>query len=173
MPFFICLNLIISFIVQTHYWLESILMSVWSEYLGVTCIIISILLMLAQKLTISNRYDLFCSGVLLVWISTWPPFFNPDSPVIFFYPLFFCFMTVLINFLFIQQASKIDSLTLSYLIKFNNNLFFHTGVIIAAVIYSLTQTDNYRLFPNIMAIMILKFALVSIVNSIPEKDLSL
>ncbi|MCX7089718.1 MAG: hypothetical protein NTV00_16910 [Methylococcales bacterium] len=171
MPFFICLSLAISFLVQSHHRLEAILLSVWTEYFGIGCIIVGILLMLARKLTLSIRYDLFCSGVLCVWISTWPPFFNPDSPVIFFYPLFFCFVTVAVNFLFIQQAATIDPLTLSYLIKFTNNRFFHTGLIMAGVLYSLTQTDNYRLFPNIMALMILKYALVSIVQGRQSEDL--
>ncbi|MEQ1638361.1 MAG: hypothetical protein ABL903_16900 [Methylococcales bacterium] len=75
------------------------------------------------------------------------------------------------NFLFIQQASKIDPLTLSYLVKFNKTRYFHTGVIMLAVLYSLTQTDNYRLFPNIMAIMILKYALASIVENSQSEDL--
>jgi hypothetical protein len=171
MPFFTCLSLTISFLVQTHHRYETLIQSVWSEYVGGACIIISVILMLMHKLTVSIRYDLFCSGSLLIWISTWPPFFNEDSPVIFYYPLFFCFMTVLVNILFIQQASKIDPLTLKYLKKFADNRLLHTGVIMAGVLYSLTDTDNYRLFPNIMVIMILKFGLVSILQITQAEDL--
>lgn len=170
MPFFICLNVVISFLVQTHHHLESLIMSVWSEYIGIASIIISWILMLTKKLNYSIRYDFFCSGAMLIWISTWPPFFNEDSPVIFFFPLFLCFMTILVNLLCIQQASKIDAFTLGYLNKFNRNFFFNAGFIMAGVLYSLTQPENYRLFPNVMAILILKFTLDSIVEQTDLKN---
>lgn len=166
MFFFICLSLLISYLVQTHHRFETLIMSIWSEYLGIVCIMISLILMLIQKLSLSIRYDLFCCGVLLVWISTWPPHFNEDSPVIFFYPLFFCFMTAILNIFCVQQASKIDALSLSYLKQFTENRFFHSGLLIAGVLVSLTLTsgDNYLLFPNMMALLILKFTLLSILE---------
>lgn len=170
MPFFICLNLAISFLVQTHHRFEALIMSVWSEYIGIASILISCILMLIKKLNHSIRYDFFCSGAMLIWISTWPPFFNEDSPVIFFFPLFLCFMTVLVNWLCIQQANKIDAFTLGYLKKFNRSRFLNAGFIMAGVLYSLTQPDNYLLFPNIMAILILKFTLDSIVEQTDLKN---
>lgn len=164
MPFFICLNLLISFTVQTHMQLEPLLKSPPTEYLGIALVLLSIICMLRQSLTLALRYDLFCSGAVLIWISTWPPFFNQDSPVIFFYPLFFCFVSVMIHFVFIQQAEKVDSLSLHYMQVFAHKRFWHSVLLISGVLISLQLPEHYRVFPSIMALLLLQFALLSILQ---------
>ena len=119
---------------------------------------VSVLAMFTYKFSLAQRYDLFCCGSVLTWISTWPPFFNEDSPVIFFYPVYFCFITVFVMVGFIQQASKIDAMTLRFLVKFNNAKVFNAGVLMGVVIFALNYIDHYLFYPTTMSVLIAKYA---------------
>lgn len=172
MPFFICLDLVLGFLIQTHSRYQVFFLSEWSNYLGIVCVILAVSAMLAHKFSLSLRYDLFCCGCVLIWISTWPPFFNEDSPVIFFYPIYFCFITVFVTIGFIQQAPKIDVFTLSFMEKFNNLVFFNTYLLMGIVLVSLNLVENYLLFPTVMTLLLTKYAFSNILESAHNRDLT-
>jgi hypothetical protein len=158
MPFFISLDLALSFFIQTHSRFMVFFLSEWCNYLGIALMGFSSLALLARKLSLSLRFDLFCCGSILTWISTWPPFFNEDSPVIFFYPVYFCLLTVFVMAAFIQQAITIDEFTLHFLVKFNNAKIFNSWILMGIVIFALNYIDNYLFYPTTMSVLIAKFA---------------
>lgn len=164
MPFFISLDLVLSYFIQTHSRYMAFFLSEWCNYLGIICMATSALAMLTHKFSLSQRFDLFCCGSVLTWISTWPPFFNEDSPVIFFYPVYFCFVTVFVMVAFIQQASKVDDMTLRFLVKFNDAKVFNTGVLMGIVIFALNYVENYLFYPTTMSVLIAKYAFSQIVE---------
>lgn len=165
MPCFICLNLIIAYAVHTHNSLEALLRAPLTEYVGLVGCVLGLGLLLWQKIGLAWRYDIFCSAASLIWISTWPPFFNEDSPVIFFYPLFFCFVSIAIHFGFVQQAAAIDSLSLSYMRAFAAKRVTHTLVLTGGVLVSLRLIEHYRMFPSIMVLLLFHYALLSILEA--------
>lgn len=164
MPFFICLNLLISYAVNAHNQLERLFLSINCEYLGIALIVIGCVCISFAKLSLAQRYELFCSGTVLVWISTWPPNFNADSPVIFFFPLFFCLVTVLVHKVFILQAESIDLMSLKYIAALGRHNFWHTGVLVVSVIVSLTQIEHYRVYPSLLSLLLIKYAVLSILE---------
>ncbi len=164
MPFFICLNLLISYAVNAHNRLEQFFLSSYCEYLGILLIVVSCICLAWPKLKLALRYELFCSGTVLVWISTWPPNFNADSPVIFFFPLFFCLVTVLVHKVFILQAETIDLMSLKYIALLGRHNFWHTGVLVVSVLVSLTQIEHYRVYPSLLSLLLIKYAVLSILE---------
>lgn len=123
MPIFICLNLLISYAVDAHNQLEQLFLSPTCEYLGILGAVVGILCFAFSKLSLAWRYEIFCCGAVLIWISTWPPFFNADSPVIFFFPLFFCFISVLTHFLFYSASGKHRSTLIKIYAYFGTAIF--------------------------------------------------
>ncbi len=126
---------------------------------------LSVLAMLTYKLNLSLRYDLFCCGSVLTWLSTWPSYFNEDSPVIFFYPIYFCLITVFITVGFIQQAQKIDSLSLTFMYKFNNAKLFNPYLLMGIVVFALNYIENYLFYPTVMTVLLAKYAFSSILEA--------
>lgn len=161
MPLFISLSLAFSFIVQNASPLQSLLESTAFNYTGITLAICSIAGIVLKKLPAKICYDVFASGALLAWFGLWKPLFNDDSPIFYFYPLYFAFMTAFVSLFFIQRPQVIDYETLRYIKYISRKYKLPPWLVMVGVLMSLALHQHFLLFPIMMTLLIMRFALTS------------
>jgi hypothetical protein len=164
MPLFTALSLAYSFIVQSAGSLLNVLSAPAFMYIGIVLSISSIAGIVLKKLPAKICYDLFASGALLAWFGYWRPLFYDDSPIFFFYPLYFAFMTAFVSLFFIQRCQTIDYATFCYMKSFSDKSRLPPWLVMAGILISLAWHQHYLLFPTMMTVLIARFALTSCVE---------
>ncbi len=128
MPLFIVLSLALCFMVQTASSLQSALVTPLLIYIGLAVAIVSIFGNLFKKWPAIIWYDIFSSSTLLVWFAYWKPLFKDDSPIFFFYPLYFALMTAFVSLFFIGQRDKIDDESFRFMQILSKKTSFSHGL---------------------------------------------
>lgn len=164
MPVFICLNLMISLLDQLQSPLLNLPVEPWVVYAGTANAIAAILVLLLKKLPESFCYDWFASSVLLTWLAYWKPDFKDDSPVFFFFPLYFALMTAFVALAFISQRESIDAMSMQQMRRLVQKQRLKPWLIMSAVLISIAFEEHYLLFPTLMTLLILRFALASCIQ---------
>lgn len=159
MPLFITLSLAFSFIVQNAGSLQSLLDSQIANYIGIALAVGSIAGIVLKKSMAKIWYDAFASGALLVWFSYWKPLFKDDSPIFFFYPLYFAFITAFVSLVFIQRFQVIDYATFRYMESFTDQNKLSPWFLMTGVLVSLALHQYFLLFPIMMTLLVVRFAL--------------
>lgn len=159
MIIFISLSLAISFIVQTEQPFRSIFYSPLFIYVGLGGGIIAILASLLKKRSEQIWYDLFASSSLLVWFAYWQPIFGQDSPMFFFFPLFFAVMAVFFSLAFIGKRDQLDSESLRHMRLLSEKNGLQPWVIMIGVLVSLELHDHYLVYPVMTTILLLRYTL--------------
>lgn len=166
MPLFIALSLALCFIVQTASSLESVLVTPLLIYIGLAVAIISIFGSLFKKLPTIIWYDIFAGSTLIVWFAYWKPLFKDDSPIFFFYPLYFALMTAFVTLFFIGQRHKIDDESFRFMQFFSKKSILQPWVVMLCVLGSLELQQHFLLYPVMMTLLIMRFALASCLEGI-------
>lgn len=161
MLLFIVFSLTLCFLVQTASPLQTILAGQVLTYISLAIAIISILSSMFKKISVIICYDIFSSSTLLVWFGYWKPLFNNDSPIFFFYPLYFALFTAFVSLFFICQRHKIDEESLSVMLSLAKKSLIQPWVVMTFVLGSLALVENFTLYPVMMTILILRFTLAS------------
>lgn len=157
MLLFIALSLALCFIEQTASSLQNILILPLWIYIGIALDVISILGIIFKKFPIRIWYDIFAAGTLLVWFAYWKPLFNDDSPIFFFYPLYFAFLSAFVGLFFIGRWDKTDKETLGYMQSIDRQSIIQPWVIMLCVLASLALQTHFLLYPVTMTLLMLRF----------------
>ena len=161
MPLFIALSLALCFMVQTASSVQSLLVTPILIYSSLAIAIISIFGSMFKKMSVMIWYDIFSSSTLLVWFAYWKPLFKDDSPVFFFYPLYFAMMTAFVSLFFISQRHKIDHESLRLMQLLSKKSIIQPWVIMICVLGTLELQQHFMLYPTMMTLLIMRFALAS------------
>ncbi|MDO9212344.1 MAG: hypothetical protein Q7U23_00760 [Methylococcales bacterium] len=166
MLIFISLSLVLCYLVQVSISLPAILTSEYFVYGGLGIALISILGMFFKKLPNIVGYDGFSSGTLLLWFAYWKPmpFFTSDSPIFFFFPLYFALMSAFITLFLSNQNHRIDKESLGYMRTFDREKAIPAWALMLCVLGSVEVTQHYQLYPVMMTLLMLRFALSSCVE---------
>lgn len=159
MPLFIVLSLTLSLTVQVFSKLQNFLVTPLVIYPSLAVAIISIIAGLLNKKPGLIWYDIFSSSTLLIWFAYWKPLFNDDSPVFFFFPVYFALITALVSLFFIGQRHKIDEESFRFMELLSIRSIIQPWVIMLCVLGSLKLQQHFLLYPTLMTLLILKFAL--------------
>ena len=159
MPLFIVLSLALCFIVQTASLLQSVLVMPLMIYISLAVAIISIFGSLFKKLSAIIWYDIFSSSSLLVWFAYWKPLFKDDSPIFFFYSVYFALMTAFVSLFFIGQRHKIDKDSFHLMQFLSTKSIIQPWVVMLCVLGSLELQQHFLLYPVMMTLLIMRFAL--------------
>ncbi len=155
---FIVLSLVLGYLVQTANPLTSLLVSPIFVYIGIGGALLAIAGLLVKKGNFSIWYDLFASSVLLAWFAYWKTLFNDDSPMFFFFPVYFVAMSAFTSLAFIGQSVHLDNDTLRYM-----RVLAEKGpqpwIIMLGALASLQLLDHYLVFPILITLLLLRFAL--------------
>ncbi|MGZ8955740.1 MAG: hypothetical protein ACXW0Q_13790 [Methylovulum sp.] len=169
MPLFIALSLTLCFLVQTASPLQSVLVKPFIIYIGLAVAIVSILGSLFKKLSAIIWYDIFSSSTLLVWFVYWNPLFKDDSPIFFFYPVYFALMTAFVTLFFIGQRHKIDDESFRLMQFLSKKSITEPWVIMICVLGSLELQQHFMLYPVMMTLLIMRFALASCMEGLATR----
>lgn len=161
MPLFIALSLAICFMVQAASPLLSILETPVLIYISLTLAIISIFTTMFKILPGINWYDIFSSSVLLVWFAYWKPIFKDDSPIFFFYPLYFALFMAFVLLFFVGKRHEIDDESIRFMQSRSQKSILQPWVIMVCSLASLEFHQHFLLFPVMITLLIMRFALTS------------
>jgi len=161
MPLFIVLSLSLCFMVQTASSLQSALVTPLFIYIGLAIAIISIFGSLLKKLSTLIWYDIFSSSTLLVWFAYWKPLFKDDSPIFFFYPLYFALMTAFVSLFYIGQRDKIDDESFRLMLLLSKKTILQPWIVMLCVLGTLELQQHFMLYPVMMTLLVMRFAFSS------------
>ena len=161
MLLFILLSLTLCFMVQTASFFLSVLVSPLFIYIGLVLAIISMAGITFKKMPATICYDIFASSILIVWFAYWKPLFNEDSPIFFFYPLYFALMTAFVSLFVIGPQYKIDDESFNFMKSFVKKSIYQPWVLMLCVLASLELEQHFLLYPVMMTFLIIRFALSS------------
>jgi hypothetical protein len=159
MPIFVSLCLALAFIVQTANSLQSVLVSDVFIVGGLTVAIITIIGSFLNKLPEILSYDIFASSILLAWFAYWKPLFVKESPIFFFFPVYFALIIAFITLFFIEQRHKIDRDNLNLMQGLVNSNVVQPWVIMSCVVVTLYFEDHFIQFPVFMTLLSMRYAL--------------
>lgn len=159
MPLFIIFGLVLSYLVQTENSFLNILVSPVVIYISLGLTLTVIAGMFFRKIPDKYGYDFFAVSVLILWFAYWKPEFSDDSPIFFFFPLYLVFMTAFVSLFFIGQRDRIDIESYRYMRTVNKQPLFKPWIIMLCVLGSLCVIEHYLLFPVLMTLVIIRFAL--------------
>jgi hypothetical protein len=161
MPLFIVFSLALCFLVQTASPLQDMLAGPLLMYISLAIAIISIFGSVFKKIWVIICYDIFSSSTLLVWFCYWKPLFKNDSPIFFFYPLYFALFTAFVSLFFISQRHKIDEVSFEFMQSLVKKILIQPWVVMVFVLGSLAFHENFTLYPVMMTLLIIRFTLAS------------
>jgi len=161
MPLFIVLSLSLCFMVQTASSLQSALVTPLFIYIGLAIAIISTFGSLLKKLSTLIWYDIFSSSTLLVWFAYWKPLFKDDSPIFFFYPLYFALMTAFVSLFYIGQRDKIDDESFRLMLLLSKKTILQPWIVMLCVLGTLELQQHFMLYPVMMTLLVMRFAFSS------------
>jgi hypothetical protein len=161
---FIALALGLCFIQETASPLATLLVSPIFIYGGLVTAIVSIVSLFFQKIPEKIACDIFSSGTLLLWFAYWNPLFGADSPIFFFYPLFFAVMSALFTLFLSNQNHRIDKESLRYMRYVNQERVMSSWFIMVCVLLSLLVHQHYQLYMVLMVLLMLRLAFSSCIE---------
>ena len=161
MPLFIVLSLALCFLVQTASSLQGILVGQLLIYISLAVAIVSIFGSIFKKMSVMIWYDIFSSSTLLVWFAYWKTLFKEESPIFFFYPLYFALMTAFVSLFVIGQQNKIDDESFNLMRSLSKKSIIQPWIIMLFVLASLELQQHFLIYPIMMTLLITRFALSS------------
>lgn len=131
-----------------------------NDFLLYGCLIsalVAIVFTYLKKFSDMLLYDWFSSSTLLVWFAYWKPLFEKDSPMFFFYPLYFAMTTSLI-ILLLNNRYRIDETTKKYMQRWDRESAMPAWSLMTFVLGSLALLQHYQIYPVLMTLLVLRFA---------------
>jgi len=128
-------------------------------YAGFVVSVIGMLGVVFKKGPIKIYYDVFAAGSLFAWYAHWQPLFNDGSPVLFFFPLYFVFLATFIELGMLRQRHRVDEITFQQMQAFAKNSRVQPWIVMLGVLVSLNLDEHYMLYPVMMTILMMRFAL--------------
>ena len=160
---FISLCLMLCYLVDSPSPLPAILTSEYLVYTGLVFSLAIIVAMFFKKLPDRIGYDAFSSSTLLLWFAYWKPmpFFTADSPVFFYFPLYFALISAFITLFLSNQGHRIDKQSLEHMRRVDQERVMPAWSSMLCVLWSVDVTEHYQLYPVLMTLLMLRFAFSS------------
>ena len=161
MPVFVILCLLLAVLVQTGSSLQNILVSQIVIYGGLSVAILTIIGNFLKKIPEHISYDLFSSSLFLAWYAYWKPLFVKDSPIFFFFPVYFALITAFVTLFFIGNRQKIDKFSLHILQSIVDSGVAEPWFIMICVVVTLNFENHFLQYPVMMTLLIMRYTLTN------------
>lgn len=159
MPVFIILSLTLCYLVETANPVQSALTSPLIIYIGTSGAVLSTIGIFFKKFQENIWYDIFFSSILLTWFASWKSFFNEQSPMFFFFPLYFALATAFATFILIGGRQRIDRQTRDYMKAFVEKSGMEPWILMIFILGSLQLQHHFMLFPVLMTLLLVRYTL--------------
>lgn len=158
MPLFILSNLFLSFIQLRADHIVELVATDTALYFCIGTLLVGLIILVLIKQWQNFAHDLFLSGLVWSWFSDWHGDFQPDAPMFFFFPLYFCFLTVFIAFRFNRQQLVLEPEIREKVITISHSRILNFSVILCLTV-SVFIKSHFLLFPIAMTFYLLRYAL--------------
>jgi hypothetical protein len=159
MPVFVVLCLSLALIVQTGGSVQTALVSPIFIYSGLTVAIVTIIGSFFKFVPEKLSYDLFSSSTLFAWFAYWKPLFVTDSPIFFFFPIYFALITAFAALFFIGQRHKIDRDSLQRMQAIVDSGVVEPWFVMICVLITLYFENRFIQYPVMMTLLTIRYAL--------------
>lgn len=157
---FILCSLLLAILTQTHNEFLSLLATPFALGIGLTAMATSLLVGYLKKLPAIAWHDGFATAGLLVWYAYWKPQFIDDTPMFFFFPLYYALLTSILTMALINKAQYFDQESIEYLRNLEKLTRFDFSVIVVFVMISLLITRHYALYPMAMTFFLIRHTMI-------------
>lgn len=167
MPLFIILSLTLSYLVHTESaWLQLLVSMPVIIYFSATLAGFGLIASLVKKIPLAIAYDAFSSGVLITWFYYWKlqPMFTTDSPIFFFFPVYFSLMAAFVSAFFTSQKQQLDAESFRQMQKIASRSRLQPWLVMLCVLGGLAWYQNYLLYPTMMSLLIIRFGLSNLLK---------
>jgi hypothetical protein len=165
MLIFVAFCLILAILVQTGSPVQAVLVSPFFIYGGLTVAIAIIIGNFFKRLPEKISYDLFACSALFVWFAYWKPLFVAESPIFFFFPVYFALIVAFADLFFIGQRHKIDQDSLQRMQAIVNSSVIQPWFMMACVLVTLYFENRFIQFPTFMTLLTMRYALSGCLQS--------
>ncbi|MEQ1559327.1 MAG: hypothetical protein ABL933_10390 [Methyloglobulus sp.] len=165
MPIFVFLCFALALIVQTASSLQYMIVSDIFIYGGLAIAIATVIGNFFKRLPETLSYDIFASSTLLAWFAYWKPLFVKDSPIFFFFPVYFALMVAFVTLFFIEQRHRIDRDSLKSMQGIVDSSVVDPWLIMTFVLVTLYFEDHFLQFPVMMTLLIMRYTLSGCLKS--------
>lgn len=159
MPVFVALCLVLALIVQTGSQLQLALVSPIVIYGGLTTAIVTITGRFFKIVPENISYDIFSSSSLLAWFAYWKPLFVKDSPIFFFFPVYFALIIAFAALFFIGQRHKIDRDSLQRMQAIVDSGVVQPWFVMVCALVTLNFEKHFLLYPVMMTLLTMRYTL--------------
>jgi hypothetical protein len=159
MPVFVVLCLVLALIVQTGSQLQIVLISSVVIYVGLAIAIVAIVSSFFKIMPENIGYDLFSSSTLLAWFAYWKPLFVNDSPIFFFFPVYFALIIAFAALFLIGQRHKIDWDSLQRMQAIVDSGVVQPWFVMVCVLVTLYFENRFIQYPVMMTLLTMRYAL--------------
>lgn len=162
---YISVCLAMAYIVQSQNSLQMLLSSPAFAIIGLIGALLAIVCTIMKKFPERICYEIFFCCSLLTWYPYWLPYFKEQSPIFFFFPLFFAGITVFLSLVFINNKHKIDAENLDHLRRLSDQPGLQPWALMLCVLGSLELQDHFQVYPVMTTLLLLRFTLSSCIDS--------
>jgi len=161
MPVFVILCLALAVLVQTGNSFQYVLISQIVIYAGLVIAIVTIIGSFLKKIPEHISYDLFSSSLLFAWFAYWKPLFEKDSPIFFFFPVYFALIIAFVTLFFIGKRQKIDRFSLDTMQSIVDSGVAEPWLIMCCVLVTVNFENHFLQYPVMMTLLILRYSLTN------------
>lgn len=170
MPIFVALCLILAILVQTESQIAMMLVSAPVLYGGLAVATATIVASFFKKIPEMISYDIFASSALFVWFSYWKPLFVKDSPIFFFYPVYFALVVAFVTLFFIGRRDKIDKDSRKLMQGIVSSGVVDPWILMGCVLVTLYFENRFIQFPTFTTLLVMRYTLSSCLKPLhPDK----
>jgi hypothetical protein len=168
MPFFSLLCLFFAFFVDGNSALQKYFAQDFVLYLGLLMASGVIVACFFKKIPEMASYDAFCCGTLLAWFAYWKPLFTHDSPIFFFFPVYFALISALAALFFTSQRKKINLSDLGIMREIDRSGAANPSMLMCLVLITLYFENHFLQFPIMMTLLITRYVLSGCLRNNPH-----
>jgi hypothetical protein len=95
----------------------------------------------------------------LAWFALWKPLFVSDSPIFFFFPVYFALIVAFVSLFFIGQRHKIDHDSLQRMQAIVDSGVIPHWFVMICVTVTLYFENRFIQFPTFMTLLAVRYAL--------------
>lgn len=161
MIFFIAVNLVLAFLVQTQNpYLQSLSMT-YPLYTGLALLVCACIAAASKKFSFRISHELFAIGCLLIWFAYWRQFYRSDAPMFYFFPLYFALLTAILSLLFINRRERFDDESMMHLQHLAESTSFQPFLTVFFLLASILLYGHFLLFATAMTLFLIRYTVIS------------
>jgi len=129
----------------------------WLIGCGMGLVLFSAVCSLFSWLHFRWRYDLFAFGCILAWYPWWRIEYRVDTPMFYFFPIYFVLFSVVVSYFLLHQRQWVTEEDRKMIRLFDHWYTFHPAALGLFVPLSVWARDYYIFYPIVMTLLMMRY----------------